>query len=109
MRRPLRSKRAMISPVRLRANASGLTRMRVRSMKFLSEFGYRGGEEGGGSASTIVCSDDVPPRRRRRAEGGGTAPVSASQYGHSFQAGSIGLPHEEQRSLRRRMQGGQRR
>ena len=32
MRRPLRSKRAMISPVRPRANASGLTRMRVRSM-----------------------------------------------------------------------------
>src|SRR4051812_3202219 len=31
MRRPLRSKRARISPVRLRANASGLTRMRVRS------------------------------------------------------------------------------
>src|SRR4051794_16127445 len=31
MRRPLRSKRLMISPVRLRANASGLTRMRVRS------------------------------------------------------------------------------
>src|SRR5262245_29940162 len=30
--RPLRSKRAMISPVRPRANASGLTRMRVRSM-----------------------------------------------------------------------------
>src|SRR3954468_16541239 len=36
IRRPLRSKRAMISPVRLRANASGLTRMRVRSMNFLS-------------------------------------------------------------------------
>src|ERR687898_561849 len=31
MRRPLRSKRAMISPVRLRANASGFTRIRVRS------------------------------------------------------------------------------
>src|SRR6478672_2093057 len=31
MRRPLRSKRARISPVRPRANASGLTRMRVRS------------------------------------------------------------------------------
>src|SRR5262245_6474283 len=30
--RALRSKRAMISPVRPRANASGLTRMRVRSM-----------------------------------------------------------------------------
>src|ERR671933_551825 len=33
MRRPLRSKRAMISPVRLRANASGFTRIRVRSMR----------------------------------------------------------------------------
>src|SRR3954453_20896976 len=31
-RRPLRSNRAMISPVRLRAKASGLTRMSVRSM-----------------------------------------------------------------------------
>src|SRR4051812_17003755 len=30
--RPLRSKRAMISPVRPRAKASGLTRMSVRSM-----------------------------------------------------------------------------
>src|SRR4051794_8213142 len=33
MRSPLRSKRAMISPVRPRANASGLTRMRVRSIE----------------------------------------------------------------------------
>src|SRR3954451_22955513 len=33
IRRPLRSKRAMISPVRPRANASGLTRMRVRSIR----------------------------------------------------------------------------
>src|SRR5919198_5233959 len=32
MRSPLRSKRAMISPVRPRSNASGLTRMRVRSI-----------------------------------------------------------------------------
>ena len=32
IRRPLRSKRAMISPVRPRANASGLTRISVRSM-----------------------------------------------------------------------------
>src|SRR6188472_3712300 len=32
MRRPLRSKRAMISPVSPRANASGLTRMSVRSI-----------------------------------------------------------------------------
>src|SRR5918994_3499760 len=30
--RPLRSKRAMISPVKPRANASGLTRIRVRSI-----------------------------------------------------------------------------
>src|SRR5829696_7843819 len=90
-RRPLRSKRAMISPVRLRANASGLTRMRVRSMYFLSGWGQ---PVGGGSAALTGCSDEVPPRRRRRAEGGGTAPVSASQYGHSFHAGSIGFPHE---------------
>src|SRR3954451_14549804 len=32
MRRPLRSKRAMISPVRPRSKASGLTRIRVRSI-----------------------------------------------------------------------------
>src|SRR3954451_8884671 len=32
MRRPLRSKRAMISPLRPRANASGFTRMRVLSI-----------------------------------------------------------------------------
>src|SRR6476661_10899042 len=30
MRRPLRSKRAITSPVRARSNASGLTRIRVR-------------------------------------------------------------------------------
>src|SRR4051794_31307743 len=34
--RPLRSKRAMISPVRCRANASGLTRIRVRSICWCS-------------------------------------------------------------------------
>src|SRR4051794_18035699 len=34
--RPLRSKRATISPVRPRAKASGLTRMRVRSTELLS-------------------------------------------------------------------------
>src|SRR5215211_7750692 len=37
IRRPLRSKRAMISPVRPRSNASGLTRIRVRSTE--SPFG----------------------------------------------------------------------
>src|SRR3954452_689702 len=113
----------MISPVRLRANASGLTRMRVLSMGvrvlrgfLIKGFALRSPPAahsgllpwvqppqaatsarryfGGGSASATACSDEVPPRRRRRAEGGGTAPVSASQYGHSFQAGSIGLPHE---------------
>ena len=43
----------------------------------------------------MACSEEVPPlRRRRRAEGGGTAPVSASQNGHSFKEGSIGLPQE---------------
>src|SRR5688572_24743663 len=33
IRRPLRSKRAMISPVRPRAKASGFTRIRVRSIR----------------------------------------------------------------------------
>src|SRR3954453_13949248 len=37
---PLRSKRATISPVRPRANASGLTRIRVRSIRFLSSDWY---------------------------------------------------------------------
>src|SRR5215210_3120631 len=44
IRRPLRSKRAMISPVRLRAKASGFTRMRVLSMcgRVLSGLGGNG-------------------------------------------------------------------
>src|SRR5579884_2389759 len=44
-RRPLRSKRAMISPVRLRAKASGFTRMSVRSMG-TGPPGARGGISG---------------------------------------------------------------
>src|SRR3954467_10849020 len=46
MRSPLRSKRAMISPVRPRANASGLTRIRVRSI---------GVSLGSGSARWRLC------------------------------------------------------
>src|SRR5204863_7561888 len=42
MRRPLRSKRATISPVRTRANASGLTRIRVRDKALGAGLGYRG-------------------------------------------------------------------
>jgi len=51
----------------------------------------------------------VADRRRRRVEGDELAPISASQYGHSFHAGSTGLPHEKQESLSLRMQLGQRR
>ena len=79
MRRPLRSKRAMISPVRLRANASGFTRIRVRDMSVYSVGSMIQREERGGSAT--VSSEVVLPRRRRRPleAAGGVAPVSASQ------------------------------
>ena len=60
--RPLRSKRAMISPVRLRSKASGLTRIRVLSTWLLS-VGVTA--RGGRSA--------VPRRRCRPAAGGGLA------------------------------------
>src|SRR4051812_20024151 len=48
IRRPLRSKRAMISPVRPRVNASGFTRMRVRSMRLRCGSGWAAGGGGGG-------------------------------------------------------------
>ena len=108
---PLRSKRAMISPVRPRANASGLTRIRVRStMQFLSVLASSSlratsrqaarervtrRSSCATSAATVGWSVvDDRPRRRRVACGGGSACTSASQYGHSFHAGSTGLPHE---------------
>ena len=64
-----------------------------------------------GSRGSTAVSSTVAPRRRRRAreDDGGATPVSASQYGHSRQAGSTALPHERQRSLSLRMQLGQRR
>ena len=37
---------------------------------------------------------DERPRRRRVACGGGSVCSSASQYGHTFHAGSTGLLHE---------------
>src|SRR3954471_8782854 len=67
MRRPLRSKRAMISPVRPRANASGLTRMRVRSTTSPSG---RGSELGGLDGRLFGLGRAAParaPRRRDRA------------------------------------------
>jgi hypothetical protein len=51
----------------------------------------------------------VADRRRRRVDEDVLAPVSASQYGHSFQDGSIGFPQEKHESLSLRMQLGQRR
>ena len=66
--------------------------------------------KGAAGASATASSDVVEPRRRRRpVDAGGAAPVSASQYGHSRQAGSTALPQDWQRSLSLRMQLGQRR
>ena len=61
------------------------------------------------SAATVGWSVVVDRRRRRVACGGGGVSISASQYGHTFHAGSTGLLHEKQRSLSWRMQLGQRR
>src|SRR3954465_5689835 len=80
MRRPLRSKRAMISPVRLRANASGLTRIRVRSMQVLS-----GVVSGGGGRV----------RGARRLLGRGAAAASAAGGGRRHGAG-LGLAERAQ-------------
>src|SRR3954462_8353945 len=70
MRRPLRSKRARISPVRPRANASGLTRIRVRSKVWCPPIGvssYR--------RRTDVRWGALRPRwAARSANGGGGGP-----------------------------------
>src|SRR4051794_4195855 len=80
IRRPLRSKRAMISPVRPRANASGLTRMRVRSMGGCVLLGgllrgrlVRGGGLEGGSRlgrELLVGGRSPPPAAGRRRDAG---------------------------------------
>src|SRR5215211_2801527 len=84
MRRPLRSKRAMISPVRLRANASGLTRMRVLStglldsgLRFRAPVAARGRIRGdaptlaaaGGDLRATLPRATLLTRRRRRLGG----------------------------------------
>src|SRR3954469_8314966 len=61
--RPLRSKRAMISPVRPRANASGLTRMRVRSTGSPSS---RCSEFAGLDGRLFVLGTPAPARAPRR-------------------------------------------
>src|SRR3954468_15692435 len=86
--RPLFSNRAMISPVRPRAKASGLTRIKVRSMgSFLSAVSY---EVGSGALSGALS---VRGRRRRRAcvEPEETDATSASQYGQIRHEGSSGF------------------
>src|SRR3954454_13354608 len=87
MRRPLRSKRAMISPVRLRANASGLTRMRVRSMNFLS-IRFRAAVAAGGDLRTTLARG----RRWLGHDGlfGGAAATAAARGGRRDGAG-LGL------------------
>src|SRR4051812_16297 len=90
--RPLFSNRAMISPVRPRAKASGLTRIKVRSMgSFLSAVSY---EVGSGALS-------VRGRRRRRGcvEPAETDATSASQYGQIRHEGSSGFEQLWQASL----------
>src|SRR5215211_4443312 len=79
MRRPLRSKRAMISPVRLRANASGLTRMRVLStglldsgLRFRAPVAPRGRIRGDAPTLAAAGGDlraTLLTRRRRRLGG----------------------------------------
>src|SRR5258708_17859546 len=76
---PLRSKRAMISPLRERAKASGFTRIRVRSMcSFAGGIGSggSGAPAGTGGASRVRASFRTRARRRigrcdRRSRGGG--------------------------------------
>src|SRR5688572_13638059 len=73
--RPLRSKRAMISPVRPRANASGLTRMRVRSIEVLWSGSAGAGRRFGGDGG-LICRRGAPAaagRGRGRGPGLGLA------------------------------------
>src|SRR5436190_21190283 len=61
MRNPLRSKRAMISPVRPRAKASGFTRMSVVSIG--------AGRIGDRPSASVIGLAVEPPRPRRLADG----------------------------------------
>src|SRR5947209_9632203 len=123
----------MISPVRPRPKASGLTRMSVRSTSSPREGPPYGPHEvadaqlvGGPVAlgstnpaapatgrsdpvSRRVRSPVVSRRRRVRREDGAGAPTSASQNGQIFHIGSSGLPHALQGSISLRRQLGQRR
>src|SRR3954464_4756421 len=72
MRRPLRSKRAMISPVSPRSNASGLTRMSVRSIGvgvLRSKSGRGRRLERGGGLALEVGPPAAPAARQRRVPG----------------------------------------
>src|SRR3954462_9079475 len=73
IRSPLRSKRAMISPVSPRANASGLTRMRVRSIgSVLRRFGSSGRGRRlvrRGRLALELGGAAAPPARHRRVAG----------------------------------------
>src|SRR5689334_1943413 len=135
MRRPLRSKRAITSPVSPRANASGFTRISVLS-KGVLPFGVVGGPGAyaPGGREEAVAPSSPPSGSRRREGGGGSArldaadarrplrltgsvvaavvgapAISDSQYGQIFHSGSSGLPHVWHGSLSRRRQLGQRR
>src|SRR4051812_6056318 len=78
MRKPLRSKRAMISPVSPRPKASGFTRMRVRSMWVAPGWRFLAG--GDGSRAGVVALRSRCMRwaiaRRRGGGAGGAGPLA---------------------------------
>src|SRR5215207_8117135 len=86
--RPLRSKRAMTSPVSPRSNASGFTRIRVRSIS--SPYGYctEGGSGGQGSAGglrAVTAGAGRPLHRavgREALAGGARGPGRRRPWGH---------------------------
>src|SRR5271170_6463281 len=79
MRRPLRSNRAMISPVSERAKASGLTRMRVRSMV---SFGQRGVTDPAQTSSGLRGAAARGGPRRAGSRGGGLLAHHFVLFGH---------------------------
>src|SRR4051794_13254703 len=90
IRSPLRSKRAMISPVRPRANASGLTRISVFS---IGEASYERGESGAARRSCAAggAAAARPRALRRHVADRRLLGVPAAAARHRRLAGDLGL------------------
>src|SRR4051812_25510934 len=88
IRSPLRSKRAMISPVRPRANASGLTRISVFS---IGEASYERGESGAARRSCAAGGAARPRALRRHVADRRLLGVPAAAARHRRLAGDLGL------------------